>query len=114
MTREPYRVLPYADVTGNTAAANVDRERAGGAAPDMAELRTVASAPHLEGQRGTRPLTNDHCIAAIVAARIGAGVDALAMLANLHSPDRETEWQNDSMYPNPTEWWDLTPEIYAS
>ena len=106
--------LGYADPVGDTAAANVDRERAEGATPDMAELRAVASAPHLEGQRGTRPLTNDHCIAAIIAARIGAGVDALAMLANLHSPDRETEWQNDSMYPNPTEWWDLTPEIYAS
>ena len=114
MRSEPCRALPYADPTGNTAAANVDRERAGGTDPDMAELRSVASAPHLEGQRGTRPLTNDHCVAAIIAARIGAGVDALAMLANLHSPDREAEWQNDSMYPNQTEWWDLTPEIYAS
>lgn len=113
MIPEPYRVLPYADVTGNTAAANVDRGRAGGTAPDMAELRAVASAPQLEGQRGTRPLTNDHCIAAIIAARIGAGVDALAMLANLHSPDKETEWENDSTYPTQTEWWDLTPETYA-
>lgn len=114
MTPHPHHALPYTDLTGDTAAANVDRERSGCAAPDMPELRTVASAPHLEGQRGTRPLTNDHCVAAIIAARIGAGVDALAMLANLHSPDRETEWQSDSMYPNPTEWWDLTPEIYAS
>ena len=113
MRSEPYRALPYADPTGNTAAANVDREGAGGAAPDMAELRTVASAPQLEGQRGTRPLTNDHCIAAIIAARIGAGVDALAMLANLHSPDKENEWESDSTYPTQTEWWDLTPETYA-
>lgn len=114
MTHQSHRALSYADITGNTAAANVDRERAGDATPDMAGLRTVAASPHLEGQRGTRPLTNDHCIAAIIAARIGAGVDALAMLSNLHSPDGETEWQSDSTYPNPTEWWDLTPEISAS
>ena len=113
MIPEPYRVLPYADPVGNTAAANVDRERAGDAAPDMTELRAVASAPQLEGQRGTRPLTNDHCIAAIIAARIGTGVDVLAMLANFHSPDKETEWESDSTYPTQTEWWDLTPETYA-
>lgn len=101
--------LAYADPTGNTAATRVDRERRQDAEADIDALWDVASAPHLDSQRGTRPITNAHCVAAIIAAHAGNAPDAALLLINSHTPDKEATWLTGPESPTATDWWDSEP-----
>lgn len=103
------RPISYPDPTGDMAATRVDRERRQDAEADIDALWAVASAPHLDSQRGTRPITNAHCVAAIIAARAGNNPDAALLLINSHTPDKEATWLTDSESPTVTDWWDSEP-----
>lgn len=104
------RTISYPDPTGDIAATRVDRERRQYAEADVGALWAVASAPHLDSQRGTRPLTNAHCAAAIIAASAGNSPDAALLLINSHTPDKEATWLTGPESPTVTDWWDSEPE----
>ena len=104
------RTISYPDPTGDMAATRVDRERRLDAEGDIDALWAVADAQHIESQRGTRPLTNEHCVAAIIAARAGNNPDAALLLVNAHTPNTETPWTPDHEPATTTDWWDSEPE----